>query len=282
LAPYFLDQVKILDPLTIFAGGRFDRLDFEDRLNGLIRKSTHFSPMIGAVYSPAEGLAFYANAGQAFAPPSSQVVGNLVPEEGRQYEAGVKKQFLDGRALLTFAGYHLQRDNIAIPDELGLTRQVGSQRSRGLEIDLAGEVNTGLYAFGSYSYTEATLTEFRELVDPSFGQLPPILVDRSGNRPPFAPKNLFTLWLLKEFRSGFSLGAGMRYVGDQFIAVDNQYAIERSLTINLSLAYLLEDWRLSFNAKNLTGTEYETRGFGSTSVLPADPFALFIGLDFVK
>ena len=281
-APYFLDQIKLFDPLTIFAGGRFDRLDFKDSLSGLIRKSNHFSPMIGAVYSPAENLAFYANAGQAFAPPSSQVVGDLIPEESRQFEAGVKRTFCDGRALLTFAGYHLQRDNIAIPDEIGLTRQVGSQRSRGIEIDLAGEIVTGLYAFGSYSFTDASLTEFREFVDPSFGQLPPILVDRSGNNPPFAPRHLFNLWFLKEFKSGFSLGAGARYVGNQFIAVDNQYAIERSLTVNLSLTYRLEDWRLSLNARNLTGTKYETRGFGSTSVLPADPFALFIGVDLLE
>ena len=251
-------------------------------MSGLIRNSSQFSPVIGAAYSPTADLTFYANAGQAFAPPSSQVVGERVPEESSQLEVGAKKQFYGGKALLTVALYHLERDNIAIPDETGLTRQTGSQRSRGVEIDLVGEIGTGVYAFGSYAFTDAKLTEFQELIDPSFGQRPPILVDRSGNWPAFAPKHIFNLWLVKEFSAGFSLGAGARYVSSQFIAADNNYAVDRSLTFNLGLAYRLEDWRLSLNSRNLTGSEYETRGFASTSVLPSDPFAVFLGVDFIR
>jgi outer membrane receptor protein involved in Fe transport len=209
-------------------------------------------------------------------------VGDLVPEESRQFEAGIKKSLNEGKILLTAAVYHLQKDNIAIPDDTGLTRQTGSQRSRGIEFDLAGEVGSMIYAFGSYAFTDAKLTEFRELIDPSFGQLPPILVDRSGNRPAFAPKHTFNLWLIKEFNSRLSLGGGTRFISGQFIAADNQYEIDHSLTFNAGLAYRLEDWRLSLNLKNLTGTKYETRGFGSTSVLPADPFAIYLGVDFVR
>ena len=281
-APYFLDQIELFDPLTVFVGGRFDLVDFEDKLSGLVRDSNHFSPLIGATYSPTANLALYANLGQAFAPPSSQVVGELIPEESNQVEAGVKHQFLNGKAMLTAAFYHLQRDNIAIPDETGLTRQTGSQRSRGIEFDFTGEISSTLSAFGSYAFTDALLTEFREFIDPSFGQLPPVLVDRSGNRPPFAPKHIFNLWMIKKLGSGFSLGGGARYLHGQFIAVDNAFEIERSLTFNASLAYELEEWRLSLTARNLTNTGYETRGFGSTSVLPANPFGIYLGIDFFR
>jgi iron complex outermembrane receptor protein len=281
-APYFLDQITLFDPLTLFLGGRFDLLDFEDKLSGLARDSRQFSPLIGATYSPVASLAIYANAGQAFAPPSSQVVGERIPEESSQIEVGLKKQLFNGKALLTGAVYHLQRNNIAIPDETGLTRQTGSQRSRGFEIDLAGEIDSTWHAFSSYALTDARLTEFREFVDPSFGQFPPILVDRSGNRPAFAPKHIFNLWLIKEFGSGLSFGGGTRYVHGQFIAPDNVFRIDRFLTFNASLAYQREDWRLSLTARNLTNTDYETRGFGSTSVLPADPFAIYLDVDFIR
>ncbi len=280
LAPYFLEQISLFDPVTVFVGGRFDALDFEDSVSGLVRDSHKFSPLIGITYAPARGLTVYANAGQAFAPPSSQVVGERAPEESSQFELGLKKEFCDGKALLTLAFYHLERDNIAIPDQTGVTRQIGGQRSRGVEFDLVGELDSTLYVFGSYAFTDARLTEFRELIDPSFGQFPPILVDRSGNWPAFVPKHIFNLWLIKEFSRGFSLGAGPRYVSRQFIAADNDYAIDPALTFNLSLAYRLEDWKLSLNVRNLTGTEYETMGYGSNAVLPADSFAVYVGVDF--
>ena len=88
--------------------------------------------------------------------------------------------------------------------------------------------------------------------------------------------------MIKKLGSGFSLGGGARYMHGQFIAVDNAFEIERSLTFNASLAYELEEWRLSLTARNLTNSGYETRGFGSTSVLPANPFGIYLGVDFFR
>jgi TonB-dependent siderophore receptor len=279
-APYFLDQLSLVDSLTIFAGGRLDLLDFEDKMSGLKRENNHFSPLIGASYSPISNLALYVNVGQAFAPPSSRVVGERVPEESTQFEGGIKKKLFDGNGLVSMAVYHLQRDNIAILDETGVTRQTGSQRSRGFELDLSGELGADIHAFGSYAYTDARLTEFQELVDPSFGQLPPILVDRSGNWASFAPKHIFNVWLMKKLDWRFDLAGGTRFMSRQFIAADNRFSIDPSLTFDVSLSYRSEGWRVSLNVKNLTSTKYETRGFGSTSVLPANPFAVYLGVDF--
>ena len=41
------------------------------------------------------------------------------------------------------------------------------------------------------------------------------------------------------------------------------------------LGYTVGQARVSLNFKNLTDAEYETRGFGSASVIPADPFAVY-------
>jgi iron complex outermembrane receptor protein len=183
--------------------------------------------------------------------------------------------------LLTLSAFDLRRENIPIPDETGVLQQQGDQRSRGIELDVAGTLQTDLFAFASYAFTDAELTEFRELVDYSFGQLPPLLVDRSGNRPAFAPSHVFNLWLDKEYRA-FSLGGGARYLSRQFIAEDNAFAIDDALTFDATLGYRRGNWRLSLNLRNLTGTAYETRGFGSHSVIPGDPFALYLGLDVFR
>ena len=43
---------------------------------------------------------------------------------------------------LTVAGYQLEREDIAIFDDNGFTAQTGSQRSRGVEVELAGSLAT--------------------------------------------------------------------------------------------------------------------------------------------
>jgi len=281
VAPYVLDQMSISDQLRFLVGGRLDGMDFTEQLSGLERDHVGFSPVLGCSYSPLPELAIYANFGHAVAPPSSQVVGERKPEESVQYELGVKKQ-IGGAYSFGLAFFDLTRENIAIPDESGFLRQQGDQRSRGIEFDMVGELDTGLFLLASYAFTEAELTRFTELVDFSFGQLPPILVDRSGNRPAFAPKHIAGLSLIKEFGNGLSLGINGRYLSRQFIAENNEFAIDGSLVLGTTVAYHVDDWKLSLNLKNLTGTGYETRGFGSTSVIPGDPFAIYLGVEFVR
>jgi hypothetical protein len=39
-------------------------------------------------------------------------------------------------------------------------------------------------------------------------------------------------------------------------------------------------WGVQVHLRNITGTEYETRGFGSASAIPARPFEVRASLDF--
>jgi outer membrane receptor protein involved in Fe transport len=45
------------------------------------------------------------------------------------------------------------------------------------------------------------------------------------------------------------------------------------------LSYRRKNLRASLNFKNLTDTEYFTRGYGSSSVLPADSFAVYARIE---
>ena len=83
---------------------------------------------------------------------------------GEQVEVGFKHEFLDRRARPSFAVYQLDRTNIGIPDNNGVTQQIGSQRSRGFETELIAEASQGLRFAGSYAYNDAVLTEFSERV----------------------------------------------------------------------------------------------------------------------
>jgi TonB-dependent siderophore receptor len=277
IAPYIVDQITFNDQWKIFAGGRIDHIDFDDEIIGTSRTDTMFSPLVGVTFSPQSTLSIYFNAGRAFAPPSTLTVGEREPEESTQIEGGLKTIFMDGGATATFAVYRIEKENIAIPDDNGVTRQIGDQTSKGFEVDLGFMELEPVSAFFNYAYNDSELDNFAELV---FTPIGPIRFDRSGNRSAFAPRHLMNLWVLKEFENGFGVGGGPRYVSDQFISEDNSFEIEGYLTWDAVAYYDWSQWRFSVNFKNLSDKEYETRGFGSTSVIPADPFAIYAGVEF--
>jgi outer membrane receptor protein involved in Fe transport len=280
VAPYVVDRVTLSKRVQVFAGGRFDILDYEDDVTATRRSPRQFSPMAGVVFWPQPSLSVYASAGTAFAPPSTLVIGPREPERSRQLELGAKRTLAGGRAFASLALYHLERDDIAIPDETGVARQNGDQRSRGVELELAGEVARGVYVSAAYALNDATLTRFSERVLVGFDPLPVYqLLDRSGNEPAFAPQHLANLWLMKRLPAGFEVGAGARYVGRQFIAEDNAFSLDGYLLLDAAVGYRLRGATLRVNLKNLTDRDYFTRGFGSASVIPGDPLAVYAQIE---
>ena len=283
-APYVIDQIALHDRFQVLAGVRVDTINFKDSLSGVSRTDTKASPMLGLVFVAAEESSIYANYSQSFAPPASRVqTGEVKPEEGEQIEFGFKQEFLDRRARATFAVYQLERTNIGIPDANGITQQVGSQRSRGFETELIAETIQGLRLVGSYAYNDAVLTEFSEQIiigvspffQPIFGT-----VDRTGNRPTFAPQHIFNAWVSQDIARAFVVGGGARYVSSQFIAEDNDFVIDGVLTFDAMASYAFRDVMLELNIKNLTNREYNRRGFGDNSITPADPITVYFGVGY--
>jgi TonB-dependent siderophore receptor len=280
VAPYVIDTIRFSERFQIVAGARWDSIDYEDEVSGTSRDFSKVSPILGLVYSPTASFSLYANAGRAFAPPSSRVVGERKPEESQQVELGAKGELWGGRLQATFAVYELERENVAIPDLTGLIQQTGTQRSRGVELELAAEPLRGLRTLFSYAYTDSELTRFTEMVLIGFDPPTFATIDRSGNTSAFAPEHIANLWVSKRFGGGFGAGAGGRYLSEQFIAEDNAFELDPSFEVNAALFYDLASWRLNLQLKNLTDEEYFTRGFGNTSVIPAPGFSIYGGFEY--
>lgn len=284
IAPYAIYQVKFFDRFQVLAGARVDFIDFEDSASGDSRDDSDVSPMLGLVYSLAENLTIFANAAESFAPPTARV-DDPKPEESQQFEFGLKVELAEGKIITSVSAYRLERKNIPIPDANGFTQQSGDQRSRGIELEIVAEPLPRFRMFFTYTYTDAELTEFTERVtpfDPVFFFGEPETLDHSGNDPAFVPQHMLNLWVSKRFENGLGLGAGGRYVSSQFIDVDNQFEIDDYVVLDAAVYYDFGDWDLSLNFKNITGEEYETRGFGSTSVIPANQFTVYgtVGYSF--
>jgi len=282
IAPYILDVVSLDQKVNLFFGSRFDYITFKDELDKTDKEFKKLSPMFGFNYNVFSSLAFFGNIGKSFAPPSSRVVGNLEAEESNQIEMGLKKNWLDGKIRSTVSVYQLKKDNIAIPDRNGISKQIGSQESKGVEIEFSGQMTEKCASIFSYSYTDATLTEFSKMVNVGVdGTGNPIFMyfDHSNNTSAFAPKHIINFWHTREIGSHFGFGAGFRYVSDQFIYEDNVFKIDDYFTIDANLFYKLGKMRWFLNFKNITDAKYEMRGFGAASVIPAPPFAIYGGFE---
>ncbi len=272
LAPYVIDRLTFSPKLSLLAGARYDDVAFEDVRTATERDASRLSPLGGLVFKPMPSVSLYASGGLGFAPPSIQVVGDRQPEESTQLEGGVKVSFLEGKGYAGAAVYQLERENIAIPDSTGLTRQSGSQRSRGFELELSAEPRPGFSVRAAYAFTSAELTAFSEIVPLPQGGF--LVLDRSGHVPAFAPRHIASFWGTARLGRGFSLGAGLRYVSELFVAADNRNTIDGYAVADAALFYARERARVGVHLRNLTGTEYATRGFGSDSAIPGRPFEI--------
>jgi len=296
IAPYVIDHMKFSERFQLVLGARYDNIDVDATSRPLLpfpleptsfsRDDSEVSPMLGIVVAPDPSFSIYANAAESYAPPSTRQVdvfdpADREPQRGRQIELGVKKQFMDGRVRTTFAAYNLERDRIPITDATGFTTRSGDQRSRGLEVEVAAEPRPRLRTFFSYAYNDAELTEFMPCVIVGPGPCDDMNFDYSGNTPKMAPEHLANLWVSKSFEGGFGVAGGVRYVDEQFISEDNQYAIDSSVVVDAAFFYDRQAWRFKLNLKNVTDEEYELRGIaGASSVIPADPFAVYAGIEF--
>lgn len=273
LAPYFVNRIFFAEQYQVFAGGRFDAINYEDKPNQVGQTFNKLSPMLGVVYAPVSDLSFYGNAGRAFAPPSTLGRGERKAEESTQLEAGARKHLFSGRLKAGLALYQLSKD---VASDDGATRRTGEQRSRGVEVEVAAQPAPNWQVFASYGYSVAALKDYEELFrlpTPAGGFFEQVF-DRSGKKPDFAPEHLLNVWTTWQVWKGVGAGFGARYVDSQFIAPDNAFKIDEVLKFDASLYFFTGPRRLRVNFENLTNHEYETRGFGSTSVIPADPLSV--------
>ncbi|WP_175779062.1 TonB-dependent siderophore receptor [Burkholderia anthina] len=153
------DSVKLTDRLTAVAGLRWEDWQqesgmgrpfvFADRSHGNV-----WLPQFGLAYALTPSLTAYANVSRSFKPNvASNVTSPLAPEFGRVLEAGLKFSLKPG-ITGTLAAYQIDKRNVAVT--VGdITSTIGTARSRGIELDVAGQITRHLSLIGSYAYTNA-------------------------------------------------------------------------------------------------------------------------------
>jgi iron complex outermembrane recepter protein len=161
---YALDELALFsEKLRITLGARFTSIRTDNRVSGVITKSSDkvFTPRIGLSYSLLPDLSFYALYDHTVVPQAGVTSSGatIKPLKGVNHEAGIKKNWMNGRWNTTIAFYKIYRSDIMStdPDNSLYKVQVGETSSQGIDIDIMGQLFKGLNIVVNYAWNDAKI-----------------------------------------------------------------------------------------------------------------------------
>ena len=264
---YAQDQIDLGAQWKALVSVRHDSYD-QDVTNNRLKVSNNqslsaTSPRVGLAYQPSKAWSLYASAAKGFRPNSGISIANQAfpAEQSRSYELGAK---LDtGKLTGTVAVYDISKRNVLTVNPLNTDFAVaaGEVGSRGLELDVSGELARGLRVSGAYAYTDATVTRGDNTIV-------------TGSRFANVARHSANLVATQQFSLGTgmaSFGGGLQYVGERLgdVAVSSNFTLPAYTTAKLLASYSpTPKLRLALNVENLFNRSYYASSYSQLWVAP--------------
>ena len=249
---YAQDQIRFGGGWLVTLNGRYDYVDtLSDAVIGTSYETNDsaLSGRVGLAYEFDNGVTPYVSAATFFNPiVGVSATDAFVPEEGYQYEAGIKYEPTAFDGVITASAFQITKQNVAVTIPGTFTQeQIGEVESRGFELEGKVNLNQNWKVLASLSYTDLEVTEDAD----------PTLV---GNSPVLIPGVTAALWLdytvTEGALEGVSLGAGARHQGESWADAGNTLKVPAATIFDAGIRYEKETWGASFNVTNLFDKEY--------------------------
>ncbi|VVO14789.1 Ferrichrome outer membrane transporter/phage receptor [Pseudomonas fluorescens] len=265
---FLQDSIHLTDQWILVAGGRFQEYDQYAGKGVPFKANTDSNgqkwvPRAGLVYRYTDELSFYGSYTESFKPnstiaplsgSSTVLDGSIAPEEAKSWEVGARLD-MPGRVTGNIALFDIKKRNVLVANSEGpvtLYSAAGEVRSRGLELDLSGQLSDRWSMIGSYAYTDAEVTE-----DP----------DYKGKKLQNVARNSGSLSAVYDFGrviggDQLRVGAGARYVGERAGNAVNDFELPSYTVADAFATYdtQLDGQKVKFqlNVKNLFDRTYYT------------------------
>jgi outer membrane receptor for ferric coprogen and ferric-rhodotorulic acid len=259
---YMTTRLNVMEDLKVLLGGRLVNY----HLTGLTpsyRESGRFVPYVGVVHDLNDTYSVYASYTDIFMPQENWNRDRdnkiLEPDEGQNYELGLKAESLDGRLNGSLAYFEVHEDNRSEPDD-----DYNNQRptppnyafkgtravTKGYELELSGELSPGWQVQAGYTHK--------------------IVRDDNGDKiSTFEPENqvsLYTSYKLQGSLDKLTLGGGARWqsVGWQSIynaplSHDEKISQEAFWLVDLMTRYQIsKNLSATLNVNNVFDKSYFT------------------------
>lgn len=275
---YLQDQLDLTSSWNLLLGVRWD--SFEDKNNMASSKvdGNDSSWRVGSTYQLTDWVRLYALKGTGFSPQASasqvpEVGGPFEAEQSSIIEAGARFSLLNDAIRLNVATYEMIRNNILQADPRGDVGgdgrddqiALGEVKSKGVELDLLGDLTDSWVLNLNYAYNDTRIVESTSAITNAVG-------DKFAN----APQHQVGIWSRYELDSiNSAIAAGMDYVSDQ-LSIDGQHV--KSYTVfDMSWQTRWQQWLFQANVKNLFDKTYATAGFiERTGHFPGEPRRLIV------
>jgi len=273
---FLQDQISINDHLDIRIGARFD--DYEQTIVNRASRSTvrqtesRVNPQFGAVFKASERLSWLISHGRNFRPLSGTDFNGRAfnPNTSSSTEIGLSFEGLQGRWSGTAGIFQTRQANILVadPTNAGFNIAAGKAESRGLELDLQGEILSGLRLWLSYAYIDAEVAN--DVLDPNFS-----LPVRAGSPLINVPKNSLSAQLTREAQLGgrpLVIGGGVLFVDDRLGETGTSFELPGYAVARAFASYELTDTvSLRADIDNLFDKVHYTNSFSSLWIQPGTP-----------
>jgi iron complex outermembrane receptor protein len=235
-------------------------------------------PLGGVIFKLNEQLSYYVSYTQSLKPTSTiaffsgaptgfVVTGAIAPEEGTQWETGLKFD-LNKRLSGTLALYDIDKKNVLVSQLNTATgnneaHTAGKVRSRGVELDVTGRLSDDWSMIGSWGYTDARVVD-----DPTL----------TGLKLQNVALNTASLYLVYDFGTRLPgrlrLGGGGHYVGDRPGDAQNSFVLPSYVVADIFASYETKYENLpviyQFNVKNLFDKVYYPSAVNNLNVALGD------------
>lgn len=259
---YMTTRFNVTDDLKVFLGGRVVNY----HLTGLTpsyMESGRFVPYAGVVYDLNEAYSAYASYTDIFMPQENWNRDRdnkiLEPDEGQNYELGLKGEFFDGRLNGSLAYFEVHEDNRSVPDDTYNNQQPtppnyafkGTQAvTKGYELELSGELSPGWQVQAGYTH---------KIVRDAIG-------DKLSTFEPEDQVSLYTSYRLQGSLDKLTVGGGARWqsVGWQSIynaplGHDEKISQESYWLVDLMTRYQIsKQLAATLNVNNVFDKSYYT------------------------
>ncbi|HEY4735037.1 MAG TPA: TonB-dependent siderophore receptor [Gemmatimonadaceae bacterium] len=275
---YAQDQLELNEHVQMAAGLRYENFTVhyhDNRSNSTLTRSDNMvSPRVGVVVKPVGVGSLYASYSVSYLPGAgdqfsslTNVTAALEPEKFENFEAGAKWDVAD-RIALTAAHYQLDRSNTRAPaaNDPSVTVQTGSQRSRGYELGVAGQLTRAWNVAGGFARQKAFITSTTSAA-------------KSGTTVPLVPGTTFSLWNKYQVVPTLGLGLGVVHQTDMYAAIGNTVKLPAFTRVDGGIYYSLTDAvGTQVNLENILNEKYYPLANGNNNITPGAPRSVRVSI----
>lgn len=251
---YTAAKLNPMDALKVTVGGSLLSYELEGVAYGtdqIAKENNKFTPYIGTVYDLNDTVSLYASYAGIYKPQVERGANfkTLAPLEGKNYELGIKSEWLNKRLNSSLALFRTEQENQA--QSTGTALLNGSiinvyegiqATTKGYEFDVSGELTDNLNINAGYT------------------RLMSVKGDQDQNVNQFVPRHLVHLTTVYSVPliQHLKVGASLNWQSDTHVDIGTvRYEQDSYATLNLMANYQINDhWGAAVNLYNVTDEKY--------------------------